>query len=164
MAQLQDLCLTAIERTGADTHEVLGDLKDVLPPRMWTRHPILKITGSSLVDCDDDDVVCEEFIDLTVEYTGVYRLKTKHYYKTIEDEQDCLARESVEVYETLNAAMEERLRQLMHDTFCSISLMNPIGDKLIAKITEHNPYSENMEEVIPKIRTALESIPHYVHV
>lgn len=147
MAQLQDLCLTAIERTGTDTQEVLSELKEVLPPRMWSRHPILKIVGSKLLSDDEDDST-EVTLDLTIEYTGVYRLTIK---------------ESLETFETLDSLLP-RLDQLIRPFICEITLRNPTDQEFIAKIATYNPAYETIKKVFRKIRPVLRAIPKYIHV
>ncbi len=76
MQSLTELCLNEIEASGAHTRE-LAKLPNVLPKRMWSRHPILKVSGSCIsfdrmIDCVDD---IELVTEIEVIYTGVYTMK-----------------------------------------------------------------------------------------
>ena len=73
MATLQDLCLKTIEETGNDTREVLENVQETLPKRIWGRHPALTVSAEKRIVMDGDTIF-EILIFVTIEYTGVYTL------------------------------------------------------------------------------------------
>lgn len=81
MQSLTDLCLNKIEPSGADTRELSAS---VLPERMWTRHPVLRIVGTYYFCTEnlatgDRGVEGDLNVEIEVVYTGVYTLKCHIY-------------------------------------------------------------------------------------
>ena len=71
MQTLSELCLNTIEESGADTRD-LAALPQELPKRMWSRHPVLKIFGSYIIE---HDLETELRTTIEVVYTGVYTMR-----------------------------------------------------------------------------------------
>lgn len=160
MARLQDLCFSAVERTGTDVHSVLGGLKDVLPERYLARHPVVIITGNSL-ESGQDDSLLEKKIKLTVQYTGVYRL-------SIEEDSDPpmgAPRQSEEIHKSVDSLVK-RILELTQYQCCDIILFNPVKQKKLFDIgpTDGGYSGGEIKKTLSRLRDVLESLPDYIHI
>lgn len=164
MANLQDLCLSALERTGADVQSVLGNLKEILPERYLARHPVVIITGDSLESGDDDSLI-EKKIKLTVQYTGVYHLSIEESFSDLPEE--LLVEET---YVTIDSLVK-RILGLMQDGVNEIILYNPVKQRKLFDIGTYDDYSagrynyrDEMKKTLKRLRDVLESLPDYIHI
>ena len=94
MTTLRDLCLNTIEANQTDVREVLKEVKDELPKKVWSRHPILTIVGHSALETNDGEQLFApwdkteqlyEVLTIKVEYTGVYTVSFERGIDEVEE-------------------------------------------------------------------------------